>query len=83
MIDYLAFAGTMGGRVIEYVDHLHEHFVTPCVVRGGASLPPEAPGFSIQMKAETLATYRYDSADETAITPKTPRVTLAATGERA
>jgi L-fuconate dehydratase len=83
MIDYLAFAGTMEGRVIEYVDHLHEHFVSPCVVRGGAYLPPEAPGFSIQMKAETLAAFQYDSADEPAITPKTARVTLAATGERA
>jgi len=57
MIDYLAFSGTMEGRVIEYVDHLHEHFVHPCVVRGGAYLVPEAPGFSIEMKPGTLAAY--------------------------
>ena len=59
MIDYLSFAATMEDRVIEYVDHLHEHFVDPCVVRGGAYLVPEAPGFSIEMKAGTLAGYAY------------------------
>jgi L-fuconate dehydratase len=59
MIDYLAFAGTMEGRVIEYVDHLHEHFVDPCQVSGGAYRAPEAPGFSIEMKPASLAAYRY------------------------
>lgn len=59
MIDYLAFAGTMEDRVVEYVDHLHEHFVDPCVVRNGAYRVPEAPGFSIEMKAATLADYRH------------------------
>mgnify|MGYP001549785919 CR=1 FL=1 len=44
MIDYLCIAGTKDGRVIEYVDHLHEHFVDPCVVRGAAYLPPRRPG---------------------------------------
>jgi L-fuconate dehydratase len=59
MIDYLCFAGTREGRVIEYVDHLHEHFVDPCVIRSAAYMPPERPGFSIEMKPETLARYRY------------------------
>ena len=59
MIDYLAFAGTMEGRVIEYVDHLHEHFVDPCDVRDGAYRVPRAPGFSIEMKPASLAAYRY------------------------
>ncbi|MFG6429015.1 L-fuconate dehydratase [Roseateles sp. LYH14W] len=59
MIDYLCIAGTRDGRVIEYVDHLHEHFVDPCVVRGAAYLPPEAPGFSITMKAASLEQYRF------------------------
>ncbi|NML04786.1 L-fuconate dehydratase [Sphingomonas sp. G-3-2-10] len=64
MIDYLAIAGTMEGRVIEFVDHLHEHFVDPCVVRGGAYLAPAAPGFSIEMKAASLAAYEYGVARE-------------------
>lgn len=59
MIDYLAFAGTMEDRVIEYVDHLHEHFVHPCEIERGAYRAPEAPGFSIEMKPSSLAAYRY------------------------
>jgi L-fuconate dehydratase len=59
MIDYVAIAGTREGRVVEYVDHLHEHFKEPCTVRGAAYMPPEAPGFSIEMKPETLRDYRF------------------------
>ncbi|WP_126240159.1 L-fuconate dehydratase [Burkholderia gladioli] len=59
MIDYVAIAGTREGRVIEYVDHLHEHFVEPCVVRDAAYMPPSAPGFSIEMKPESLEQYRF------------------------
>ena len=59
MIDYLCIAGTREGRVIEYVDHLHEHFVDPCRVERAAYMPPTAPGFSITMKAESLETYRH------------------------
>jgi len=59
MIDYLCIAGTREGRVIEYVDHLHEHFVHPCVIRGAAYMPPVAPGFSIEMKADSLRDYQY------------------------
>jgi len=59
MIDYLCIAGTRDGRVIEYVDHLHEHFEEPCVIQNAAYMPPRAPGFSIQMKAASLAQYRF------------------------
>ncbi|MBX9463801.1 MAG: L-fuconate dehydratase [Aquamicrobium sp.] len=59
MIDYVCIAGTHEGRVVEYVDHLHEHFVEPCVVRGAAYMPPSAPGFSIEIKPESRATYRF------------------------
>ncbi len=59
MIDYLCIAGTREGRVIEYVDHLHEHFVDPCVIRHAAYMPPQAPGFSIQMKATSLQEYEF------------------------
>jgi len=61
MIDYLCIAGTKEGRVIEYVDHLHEHFVDPCVIRGAAYLPPSQPGYSIEMKPASLAQYTYRS----------------------
>jgi len=59
MIDYLCIAGSKDGRVIEYVDHLHEHFVDPCVIRGAAYLPPSRPGYSIEMKPASLAQYTH------------------------
>ncbi|NKF24044.1 L-fuconate dehydratase [Solimonas marina] len=59
MIDYLCVSGTHEGRVTEFVDHLHEHFVDPCVVRNAAYQVPTAPGFSIEMKPESLEQYRY------------------------
>jgi len=59
MIDYLCIAGTKEGRVIEYVDHLHEHFVDPCVIRGAAYMPPERPGYSIEMKPASIERYEF------------------------
>ncbi len=59
MIDYVVVSGTMEGRVAEYVDHLHEHFVDPCVVRNAAYMPPTRPGFSIEMKPASLDRYRF------------------------
>lgn len=54
MIDFVAVSATMDGRVIEYVDHLHEHFVDPCVIRNAAYMPPVTPGFSIEMKPASI-----------------------------
>jgi L-fuconate dehydratase len=59
MIDYLVVSGTKEGRVIEYVDHLHEHFIDPCVIEDAAYMPPKLPGFSIQMKPETIRDYQF------------------------
>ncbi|HWI85794.1 MAG TPA: L-fuconate dehydratase [Sphingomonas sp.] len=59
MIDYLCFSGTTEGRVVEYVDHLHEHFVHPCEVVNAAYMPPRAPGYSIELKPATLTDYLY------------------------
>lgn len=59
MFDYVAVSGSLEGRVIEYVDHLHEHFVDPVVVRQGRYMPPTAPGYSITMKPESIATFSF------------------------
>ncbi|MEV0600150.1 enolase C-terminal domain-like protein [Streptomyces sp. NPDC050315] len=59
LFDYIAVSGSMENRVIEYVDHLHEHFHDPVRVRGSRYLVPEAPGYSAQIRRETLAAYRY------------------------
>ncbi|MDP2782688.1 L-fuconate dehydratase [Devosia sp.] len=61
MIDYLVVSGSKEGRVIEYVDHLHEHFIDPCEIRNAAYMPPTQPGFSIQMKAASIADNAFKS----------------------
>ncbi|MFD3581328.1 L-fuconate dehydratase [Streptomyces sp. NPDC058683] len=59
MFDYLAVAGTTDDRVIEYVDHLHDHFRDPVVIREGHYTAPTAPGFSAAMRPESIAEYTY------------------------
>jgi L-fuconate dehydratase len=59
IFDYIAVSGSLDARSIEYVDHLHEHFVDPCIIRGGNYLVPSAAGSSITMKPSSLAEYAY------------------------
>ncbi|WP_406291581.1 L-fuconate dehydratase [Embleya sp. NBC_00896] len=59
MFDYVAVSGTVQDRVIEYVDHLHEHFVDPVVIERGNYLAPTLPGFSATMHPESIATYGF------------------------
>ncbi|MFY0988839.1 L-fuconate dehydratase [Halomonas sp. C05BenzN] len=59
LFDYIAVSGSLEGRVLEYVDHLHEHFVDPVVIRQGRYQVPTAPGYSITMHPESLARHRY------------------------
>ena len=59
IFDYVAVSGSLDGRVTEYVDHLHEHFVEPCVVEGGAYRIPTAPGYSAEMLATSIEEFRY------------------------
>ncbi len=59
MIDFLVVSGTWDGRVCEYVDHLHEHFVDPCRIKNARYIPPERPGYSTQMLPASVAHYEY------------------------
>jgi L-fuconate dehydratase len=59
MVDYTRIGASFDNHVAEYVDHLHEHFEHPCVVRNARYMPPEAPGYGVQMKARSLAEYRF------------------------
>ena len=59
MFDFVAVSGSLDGRTIEYVDHLHEHFADPVRVRGGRYLAPTAPGMSAQIHAETLTAFSF------------------------
>ena len=59
IFDYVAVSGSLENRVTEYVDHLHEHFVDPCVIRDGAYVLPTQPGYSAQMFDESVAEYAF------------------------
>jgi L-fuconate dehydratase len=59
IFDYIAVSGSLEDRYVEYVDHLHEHFVDPVVVRAGHYRAPTRPGYSIEMKATSLAAFAY------------------------
>ena len=57
MLDFVAISGSTDGRMIEYVDHLHEHFVTPALVERGRYRTPTAPGSGAEMLAESIAAH--------------------------
>jgi L-fuconate dehydratase len=59
IFDYVAVSASLENRIVEYVDHLHEHFVQPVVMKGDRYMPPYAPGYSIEMKPESLETYQF------------------------
>jgi L-fuconate dehydratase len=59
MFDYVAVSGSMENRVIEYVDHLHEHFADPVRMRGARYLAPQAPGYNSKIDRDTLGRFRF------------------------
>jgi len=59
MFDYVAVSASLENRIIEYVDHLHEHFLDPVIIKNGAYMPPTASGYSITMKERSLNDYQY------------------------
>ncbi|MGW3507289.1 L-fuconate dehydratase [Streptomyces sp. NPDC000994] len=59
MFDYVALTGTTEDRVIEYVDHLHQHFLDPVVITDGHYRAPTTPGFSATMHRTTIDTYSF------------------------
>ncbi|HEV2216952.1 MAG TPA: L-fuconate dehydratase [Candidatus Dormibacteraeota bacterium] len=71
IFDYVAVGASLENRVCEFVDHLHEHFVQPVRVRGGRYMAPLAPGYSAEMKPDSVAAYSFPGgsawAEEAAI----------------
>ncbi|WP_427170616.1 L-fuconate dehydratase [Arthrobacter sp. 92] len=59
IFDFIAVSGDLTDRVTEFVDHLHEHFVDPCIVTDGAYVLPSAPGYSAQLQESTLQEYAF------------------------
>jgi L-fuconate dehydratase len=59
MFDYVAVGATFDDRVCEFVDHLHEHFVDPVRVARGRYLAPTTPGYSIEIRPESLSEFAF------------------------
>ena len=59
LIDYICVSGSLEDRIVEYVDHLHEHFRYPVVMQGGRYMPPTAPGYSIEMFPASLDAHEF------------------------
>ena len=57
--DFIACSASLDNRVIEYVDHLHEHFIDPVRMKNGRYLLPEPPGYSVTMKPESIEHYEF------------------------
>jgi L-fuconate dehydratase len=64
MFDYIAVSATLDGRVTEFVDHLHEHFVDPVVIRRGRYMPPRAAGYGTAIKPESRTAYWFPGGAE-------------------
>jgi L-fuconate dehydratase len=64
IVDYVAISGSLDGRMIEFVDHLHEHFVDPVVIHDARYVVPTRPGYSAEMHPSSLARFRFPDGDE-------------------
>jgi L-fuconate dehydratase len=59
IFDYICVSASLEDRVLEYVDHLHEHFCDPVVIKNGRYMPPTASGSTITMLATSIADYAF------------------------
>jgi len=59
IFDYVGIGGSLEGRFFEYSGALHEHFIQPVRIKNGAYVIPEAEGFGVEMKEESIETYLY------------------------
>ncbi|EPJ92947.1 mandelate racemase/muconate lactonizing enzyme [Pseudomonas psychrophila] len=64
LFDYIAVSASLEKRVLEYVDHLHENFLEPIVIRRGRYMPPQQPGYSVTMKQSSLEHFEYPNGSE-------------------
>ena len=59
IFDYVCVSASLENRILEYVDHLHEHFLDPVRIKDGRYMPPERPGYSIEMYPESLEAFEF------------------------
>ncbi|MDA9989619.1 hypothetical protein N9E48_02250 [Paracoccaceae bacterium] len=61
MIDCICISGAMEDRVVEYVEYLHKHFYEPVLMRNGYYMPPKAPGYSIEIRPQSLDDHEFSN----------------------
>ena len=59
IFDYVCVSASLEGRLAEYSDHLHEHFIDPLAMANGRYMPPSMPGYSATMKPKTLCDFEF------------------------
>ena len=59
IFDYICVSAALENRILEFIDHLHEHFLDPVTIKNGRYMPPTAPGYSITMRPESLDEYEF------------------------
>ncbi|PYV43928.1 MAG: fuconate dehydratase [Acidobacteria bacterium] len=59
LFDYVCVSASLKDRILEYVDHLHEHFFDPVMMKNGHYVPPSRPGFSITMLPKALDEFEF------------------------
>lgn len=63
IFDYIAVSGSLENRRVEFVDHLHQHFVDPVIIRDAHYVAPLQPGYSIRMKPESIRQYEFPDGE--------------------
>jgi L-fuconate dehydratase len=71
IFDYICVGASLENRILEYVDHLHEHFLDPVRIKNGRYMPPERPGYSIEMYPESLKAFEFPTGSAWAATERT------------
>lgn len=64
MFDFVCVSGTMEKRMIEFADHLHEHMLSPVVIKGGRYMAPQAAGYLVGIKEQALTDFVYPEGAE-------------------
>ncbi len=71
IFDYVYVGASLENRILEYVDHLHEHFLDPVRIKAGHYMPPERPGYSIEMYPESLEAFEFPAGNAWATMERT------------
>jgi L-fuconate dehydratase len=77
LIDYICVSGSVENRMLEFADHLHEHFLDPIVIRAGRYMPPTVPGFSIEMRPHSLDEFEWPTGEACAEFARRAAICLA------